>query len=123
MSKKILVIEDDEFLQGLEARKFEKEGYKVLLADNAKQAFKHTEENNDIDLILLDLLLPEIDGFHILKMLKEDEKTKKIPVLVFSNLGEEKDIKQVNDLGVNDFLVKSNYTLDELVIKIKSLIG
>jgi DNA-binding response OmpR family regulator len=56
-------------------------------------------------------------------MLKEDEKTKKIPVLVFSNLGEEKDIKQVNDLGVNDFLVKSNYTLDELVIKIKSLIG
>lgn len=122
MSKNILVIEDDKFLQELELKKLKQAGYDSFMATNWTEASNFLEEGKKIDLILLDLLLPEIDGFHILKILKENEKTKSIPVLVFSNLSEDKDIKKVNDLGVDDFMVKSNYTLDQLIEKIKSII-
>ena len=67
MAKTILTIEDDNFLQGLEATKLKKEGYDVLGASNSVEAFKIIEEKKNIDLILLDLLLPEVDGFMILE--------------------------------------------------------
>ena len=74
-------------------------------------------------MVLLDLLLPEVDGFEILKKIREAGDTKKLPVIVFSNLSEDKDIKRVQDLGVVEFMIKSNFTLDELVAKIKKTIG
>ncbi len=123
MSKKVLIVEDDDFLQGLEAKKLTKEGYDVLVASNGEQAFKQIDEHRDINIILLDLLLPEIDGFTILAKIREDNKIPNVPIIVFSNLAEDKDIARANKLGVNDFMVKSNFTLDELVAKLKSLIG
>ena len=118
----ILIIEDDDFLQGLEAKKLKKEGYDVLTASNSVDAFKIINGNTKPDMILLDLLLPDVDGFMILKRIREDETLKKIPVIVFSNLSEEKDIKEANKLGISDFMIKSNFTLDELADKIKVLI-
>lgn len=123
MSKKVLIIEDDDFLQGLEAKKLTKEGYEVLVASNGEQAFKQIDEHRDINIILLDLLLPEVDGFTILSKIREENKISNVPIIVFSNLAEDKDIARANKLGVNDFMVKSNFTLDELVAKLKSLIG
>jgi len=122
MAKMILIIEDDDFLQGLEAKKLKKEGYDVLTAMNSVEAFKILNSNTKPDMILLDLLLPDVDGFMILKRIREDETLKKIPVIVFSNLSEEKDIREANKLGISDFMVKSNFTLDELADKIKVLI-
>jgi DNA-binding response OmpR family regulator len=124
MSKTILIIEDDNFLQGLETTKLTKEGYNVLTASNSVEAFKIIENpNNKIDLILLDLLLPDVDGFMILEKIRENKNLLTIPVIVFSNLSEDKDIARVQKLGISEFMVKSNFTLDELAKKVKELIG
>jgi CheY-like chemotaxis protein len=123
MAKTILTIEDDNFLQGLEATKLKKEGYNVLAASNNVEAFKIMTENNKIDLILLDLLLPDVDGFMILEKIRQDKALLSIPVIVFSNLSEEKDIQRATKLGISEFMVKSNFTLDELAKKVKGLIG
>ena len=123
MAKTILIIEDDNFLQGLEATKLKKEGYDILTAVNSVEAFKIIEEKKNIDLILLDLLLPDVDGFMILEKIRQDKAFLTIPVIVFSNLSEEKDIKHATKLGISEFMVKSNFTLDELAKKVKNLIG
>ena len=124
MAKTILTIEDDNFLQGLEATKLKKEGYNVLAASNSVEAFKTMgDSQNKIDLILLDLLLPDMDGFMILEKIRQDKALLSIPVIVFSNLSEEKDIQRATKLGISEFMVKSNFTLDELAKKVKDLIG
>ena len=74
------------------------------------------------DLILLDLLLPDVDGFEILKEIRENVKWKSVPIIVFSNLSEEGDITKAKALGVTEFMVKANFTLDELAEKIKLLL-
>jgi DNA-binding response OmpR family regulator len=119
--KKVLIIEDDSFLQGLEANKLKKEGYEVITASSGKEAIKKIYEPN-IDAILLDLILPDIDGFEILQKIKTIEVLKNVPIIVFSNLSEEKDIKKSKELGATDFMVKSNFTLDELVKHINKIL-
>ncbi len=122
MAKKILIIEDDSFLQGLASRKLRSEGYDVFGAGNSAEAFKILDGLKP-DLILLDLLLPDVDGFEILKKINEKGTIKSVPIIVFSNLSEEKDIKRATDLGVKEFMVKANFTLDELSQKIQQTIG
>lgn len=119
--RKILIIEDDSFLQGLEAGKLEKEGYKVITASSGEEAMKKINEP-DIDIILLDLILPNFDGFDILKKVRETEATKNIPVIVFSNLSEQKSVDKSKELGATDFMVKSNFTLDELIKHINTIL-
>ncbi|MDQ5922330.1 MAG: hypothetical protein QG644_38 [Patescibacteria group bacterium] len=123
MSKRVLIIEDDNFLQGLEAKKLSKEGYEVLAASNSEETFKILDSKEKIDMILLDLLLPEVDGFSILQKIRENKELVTLPVIVFSNLSEEKDIDKAKKLGISEFMVKSNFTLDELTEKVRSLIG
>jgi DNA-binding response OmpR family regulator len=119
--KKILIIEDDAFLQGLESNKLKKEGYEVITASSGEEGIEKINEDG-VNFILLDLVLPNYDGFDILKKIRETEKIKDLPVIVFSNLSEDKDIKKANDLGATDFMVKSNFTLDELVERIASIL-
>ncbi len=121
--KTILTIEDDNFLQGLEATKLKKEGYNVLAASESVEAFKVMAENPKIDLILLDLLLPGVDGFMILEKIRQDKSLLSIPVVVFSNCSEQKDIEKATKLGISEFMIKSNFTLDELAKKVRDLIG
>ncbi|MCX6753234.1 MAG: response regulator [Candidatus Nomurabacteria bacterium] len=123
MAKKILIIEDDLFLQGLEATKLKKDGYEIVTAVNSVEAFKLIDSGEKIDLILLDLLLPDVDGFMILEKIRENKAMLTVPVIVFSNLSEEKDIARAQKLGISEFMVKSNFTLDELTKKVKDLIG
>ena len=123
MAKTILIIEDDNFLQGLEAKKLKKEGYDIATASNSKEAFDAINGTVKIDLILLDLLLPDVDGFEILSKIRENPSYHEVPVIIFSNLSEEKDIVKARGLGISDFMVKSNFTLDELAEKVKVLIG
>lgn len=123
MSKTILIIEDDNFLQGLEATKLKKEGYNILTASNSVEAFKAFEGTEKIDLVLLDLLLPDVDGFMILEKIRQNPTLKTVPVIVFSNLSEEKDVTRATSLGISEFMIKSNFTLDEISKKVKELIG
>lgn len=122
MSHKILIIEDDDFLRSLAVTKLEKEGFSVAMAADGKAGIDQVA--NDLpDLIILDLMLPVMDGFAVLEHLKSDESAKAAKVIVFSNLGEDSDIKKCLDMGANDYLIKANFTLDELVEKIKGLLG
>jgi DNA-binding response OmpR family regulator len=122
MAKKILIVEDDTFLQGLASNKLSKEGFEVTTAPDGTEAVKLLATLTP-DIILLDLVLPGIDGFGVLKQVRENEATKSIPVIVFSNLAQDEDIKKAKDLGANDFMIKSNFTLDELAEKIKGILG
>lgn len=119
--KKILIVEDDSFLQGLEATKLEKENFEVITASTGEEAMKKISEPG-LDVILLDLMLPNFDGFEILKKVRSMEDKKHIPVIVFSNLSEQKAIDKSKELGATDFMVKSNFTLDELIKNINSIL-
>lgn len=119
--KKVLIIEDDSFLQGLEVAKLKKDNFDVIVASTGEEGMEKINESG-IDLILLDLVLPRFDGFEILKKVRETEALKTIPVIVFSNLSEDKDIKRAEELGATDFMVKSNFTLDELVENINKIL-
>ncbi|MCU0660592.1 MAG: response regulator [Candidatus Pacebacteria bacterium] len=123
MAKQILIVEDDSFLQGLASRKLQSEGYAVFGAQNSKEAFALLDGGLVPDLFLLDLLLPGVDGFEILKEIQARENVKDVPKIIFSNLSEEKDIKRAQDLGVKEFMIKANFTLDELSEKITQTIG
>ena len=115
--KKILIIEDDSFLQNLESSKFTHEGFTVATAVTGGEV--DAALAGDLpDVILLDLMLPDIDGFELLKRFKSDEKTKMIPVIVFSNLSDEIEMKRVMDAGAAAFMVKSNFTLSDVIEKI-----
>ena len=119
--KKILIIEDDEFLQGLEATKIKNSGYEVITAINGEDGMKRISDSK-VDLVLLDLLLPNYDGFQILKKIREGELNKNIPVIVFSNLSEKSDINKANELGATRFMIKSNFSLEELVEYINKIL-
>jgi DNA-binding response OmpR family regulator len=122
MAHTILIVEDDDFLRSLAVTKLEKEGFTVSTAADGQEGLNQI--NSLIpDLVILDLMLPAMSGFDVLKAIKGNDATKNIKVIVFSNLGEEADIKTCLDLGANDYLVKANFTLDELVEKIKGLLA
>jgi DNA-binding response OmpR family regulator len=112
--KKVLIIEDDSFLQGLEATKIIKSGFNVIAAQTGEEAMVKILEPG-INIILLDLLLPNFDGYNILSKIRSTETTKHIPVIVFSNLSEEKDINKAKELGATEVMVKSNFSLEELI--------
>ena len=119
MDKKVFIVEDDEFLRSLTVKRLEKEGYQVDVAVDGDSALGKIKEASP-DIILLDLLLPGLSGFEVLKKIREDGPVKGTPVIVFSNLGQREDIEKAKALGVNDFLIKANFTLDDVVMKISS---
>lgn len=121
MSHKILIIEDDDFLRSLAVTKLEKEGFTVAMAADGKAGIDQVAKDLP-DLVILDLMLPVMDGFAVLEHLKSDGAAKAAKVIVFSNLGEDADIKKCLDMGADDYLIKANFTLDELVEKIKGLL-
>lgn len=119
--KKILIIEDDKFLRTLASGKLKREGFEVFEAVGGKEGMNSAETNTP-DLILLDIILPEIDGFEILRRLKTDEKLREIPVILLSNLGQESDIRRGLSLGAEDYIVKAHHTLDEIIARIKKVL-
>ena len=118
----VLVVEDDKFLRELFIRKLFSDGFKVENAIEAKAAFEILERWKP-DIILLDLILPGIDGFEILSRLKKDDRFKEIPVIVLSNLGQQEDIDRAMSLGAKDFMVKANFTLDEIIARVRIILG
>ncbi|OGY79657.1 MAG: hypothetical protein A3B74_02700 [Candidatus Kerfeldbacteria bacterium RIFCSPHIGHO2_02_FULL_42_14] len=119
--KKILLVEDDEMLAGLYAEKFEMEGYVVFIATNGFDGLKIANEKIP-DFILLDIIMPKMDGFVTLKRLKKNPKTKDIPVILLTNLGQEDDVNKGRSLGAVDYFIKANHTPSEIVQKVKDLL-
>ncbi len=118
---KILIIEDDKFLRDLMSQKLTKEGFSVKEALDGEEGLKMALEEPP-DLVLLDLILPRIDGFGVLERIKKEQKLSHLPVLILSNLGQKEDVQRALSMGAQDFLIKSNFTLGEIVEKIKTIL-
>jgi DNA-binding response OmpR family regulator len=121
MAKKILLVEDDIMLRKLISKKFASEGYTMITAADGKKGLESVKENRP-DLVILDLLLPVMDGFEVLKRLKEDESLKTIPVVIMSNLSQKEDIDRCMKLGATDYIVKVLFTSQEVLDKIKAIV-
>jgi DNA-binding response OmpR family regulator len=118
---KVLIVEDEEMLVNMYISKFEKEGFDPIKALNGKQGLELAEKEKP-EIILLDVIMPEMDGFMVLKELKSNSKTKSIPVIMLTNLGQDEDIKKGNELGAKDYLVKANLTPAQVVEKVKEIL-
>jgi DNA-binding response OmpR family regulator len=121
LKKIIMIIEDDDFLRSLAVTKLQSSGFDVESASNGQDGLAKLQSSS-ADLLILDLMLPVMNGFDVLRTLRNDPQYKNLPVIVFSNMGEEKDIKICLDLGITDYMIKSNFTLDELVEKINMVL-
>lgn len=115
--KKVLVAEDDKFLSSAYKAKLTKAGFEVTMASDGDEALKALKSYKP-DVILLDLIMPNKDGFVVLEEVEQNEELKKIPVIIASNLGQKEDIDKGMALGAKDFVIKSNMSLDDLVSKI-----
>ena len=120
--KKILFVEDEMALQKTFKDILKEEDYEIISALDGEIGLRLAKEEKP-DLILLDLILPKLDGFELLKKLKEDPETKNVPVIVLTNLERTEDIERALELGATTYLIKANYTLKEVVKKIKKAIG
>jgi two-component system alkaline phosphatase synthesis response regulator PhoP len=119
--KKILFIEDESALQKTFGEFLTQEGYQVISALDGELGLNLAKEKKP-DLILLDLILPKLNGFEVLKKIKEADETKEIPVIVLTNLENMRDIDKALELGATTYLVKANYSLQEIAEKIKNTI-
>lgn len=119
---KILIVEDDRYISKMYQLKLSLEGYEVEVAENGKDGVDKVKEFMP-NIILLDILMPELDGFEVLKIIKGDDATKDIPVLIMSNLGQEDHVEKGMKLGAVGYIVKSQYTPSKVVEKIKSIIA
>ena len=117
---KILIAEDDKFLANAYMMKLKSLDMDIKLAYDGVETIKAIREEKP-DLLILDLVMPNVDGFSVLEMIRKDESTKNLPVLVVTNLGQESDFERVKALGAQDYIVKTDVSLDDLVDKIKRL--
>jgi DNA-binding response OmpR family regulator len=121
MAQKILVIEDDQFLRESIVQRLRKEGYEASAAIDGEEGIKKVKEEKPA-LVLLDLILPVLDGFEVLTKMKEDPSLLSIPVIILSNLDQKKDVERVLKLGAIDHLIKAHFTPGEIVEKVRAVL-
>ena len=118
---RILLVEDDSFLSSMYVTKLTMSGYDSIVAADGQEGFTKAQQEKP-DLILLDIILPKMDGFEVLEKVKKDENTKDIPVVLLTNLGQKEDIDRGLKLGADDYLIKAHFTPSEVMGKIDRLI-
>ncbi len=118
---KVLIIEDDKFLRELIVQKLLKENFEVIEGIDGTEGAKKIKEEKP-DLVILDLILPGLDGFEVLAQAKQNPETANIPIMVLSNLGQREDMEKGLQLGAADFLIKAHFTPGEIVEKVKALL-
>lgn len=119
---KILLIEDDKFLRKAAEATLRRHGFTVLIASNGEEGLKSAQHDAP-DLILLDLIMPKMNGFEVLRSLKREQGTRPIPVIVLSNLGQQNDSVMARELGALDYWVKANLGLEELAERVKTVLA
>ena len=122
MAKKILLIEDEEIMIDLLQRKLTQEGYEVSLAKDGVEGLEMIKEIKP-DLILLDIVMPNKNGFEVMEEIQVDEALKDIPIIVISNSGQPVEIDKAKKLGARDWLIKTEFDPQEVIEKVKKQIG
>ena len=118
---KILLIEDDPFLIDIYTTRLKESGFLPEVAINGEQALTKIKEK-EYDLVILDIVLPQIDGWAILRKIKSDPKLKKIKIVILSNLGQKEEVEKGMGLGAIKYLIKAHYTPSQVVDEIKKII-
>lgn len=118
---KILLVEDDDFLRGICEHKLKKEGFDVFISADGLDALKQVQEK-DFHLVLLDVILPNMNGFEILENIKKDPAKSSMPVIMLTNMGQESEIKKGFDLGAEDYIIKAHFSVEEIIEKIREII-
>ncbi len=124
VNKKIVVVlvEDDKFLANIYKTKFEMEGFTIYVAEDGEAGLAAVKKKKP-DIVLLDILLPKLDGFTVLEQLKKNDSTKKIPVILLTNLGQKDDVDRGQDLGAADYLIKAHFKPSETVDRVKKILA
>lgn len=117
----VLLIEDDVFLASIYQKKFEMDGYKITIAANGETGLVEVKKKKP-SVILLDILLPKLDGFAVLDRLKADPETKDIPVILLTNLGQKDDVDKGLAAGAVDYLIKAHFKPSEVVQKVRDVL-
>ena len=119
--KKILLVEDDPFLIDIYSTKLEEAGFNVSIAKEGSQVLEMAKKNKP-DLILLDIVLPNVDGWQILKQIKEEPSSKQAKIIILSNLSQKEEVEKGMRLGADRYLIKSDYTPSQVLEEIKKLL-
>lgn len=121
-SKKILIVEDETAMLKILVYRFKHEGFVIFKAKNGEDGLKFAFKEHP-DLILLDIILPKIDGMTVLKRLREDEWGKNVPVIILTNLVEGEKVSKALEKGVYDFLIKTDWELEDVVKRVREKLG
>lgn len=119
---RILIVEDDLLLVKMYKTKFEHENFEVVTATDGQEALDIVATDDNINLVILDFMMPRMSGLDFLKTIRQNEKTKDLKVMMLSNMSNPAEIEEVKKLGIVDFLVKADHTPSQIVEKIKSYI-
>lgn len=122
MGKKVMWVEDDQFLSDLISRKLGNQGSRLMYARTGEDALKMLETEIP-DIMILDILLPGISGFDILAKVKSDDRLKHIPIIILSNFSQNNEIERANKLGAKKFLIKASIVLDDLVRELQAVLA
>ena len=117
----ILLAEDDVFVVSIYQTKLEKEGFTIAVAENGLEALKQLEKITPV-MILLDIMMPYLDGIGVLKKIKESDEWRDIPVIMLTNLSEKEKMDEAMAMGASDYLIKSHFTPSEVMIKIREIL-
>ena len=121
-ARRILLAEDDRFLRKAAETALKRHGFTVLAAVDGEEALRMARAEAP-DLILLDLIMPKLQGFEVLRALKADAATAATPVIILSNLGQDSDVKQAMEAGAAGYFVKANLSLQALVKQVGEMLG
>jgi len=116
--RRILLVEDDRFLRKAAETTLKQQGYTVTTAADGEEALR-VARSAPLDLILLDLIMPKLNGFDVLQALKKDTPTAQIPVIILSNLGQDRDVQQAMDAGAAAYFIKTDLSLHALVKRVE----
>ncbi len=122
MAKVLLIIEDDPLIVKIYSTRLKADGFEVFSAENGEDGIALIEEKKP-DVIVLDVMMPRVDGFGVLEAIARQKDSKKIPVLVYSNLASEEEIARAKAMGATEFIVKADISPTEMVTKIKGYLG
>ena len=122
MPKKILIIEDEEIIIDLLEKKLCQEGYEVFIARDGVEGLGKMKKTSP-DIVLLDIIMPNMGGFEVMEKMQQDPELKEIPVIVVSNSGQPVEIDRIKKLGAKDWLIKTEFDPQEVLDKIKKQIG
>ncbi len=120
--KKILIVEDDKTLSQMMNDKFSLEGFDIELAMDGEEALEKVK-NNQYDMVLLDILMPKMHGIEVLVNMRKEDKTFKTPVIILTALDSAERELQAHKLGAIEYFVKSKYTLDDVVKRVREAIS